>query len=186
MRKAGDIILDLFRDRFGPGFMENARSTAGLFSSWEKLAAEVWPRPFDAEQKKAEDYIPAAAVHSRIRELERGMLLVEADHPGWIQILQTKQAELLAVVQRRYPRQGIRGIAFRLSREHFSPSNPVTITDAQMYQSARKEQSDQDGGGEPLPAYPGGGFDSRDVPRDNEFYQALKGLEESIKIRNKL
>ena len=89
--------------------METARSTAGLFSSWAQVVAEVWP------QGKYGD-IPAAAVHSRIKELERGLLLVEADHPGWIQILQTKQQELLTAVRRRYPELDVRAIAFRLSR----------------------------------------------------------------------
>ena len=61
----------------------------------------------------------AAALHSRIHELQKGVLLVEADHPGWIQILQTGQAELLLSVQRRYPELEVREIAFRLSREPF-------------------------------------------------------------------
>ena len=109
MRKAGDIVSALFREQFGSEFMETARSTAGLFSSWVQVVAEAWPQGGSAD-------LPAAAVHSRIRELERGMLLVEADHPGWIQILQTKQGELLSSVQRRYPELNIQGIAFRLSR----------------------------------------------------------------------
>ena len=106
MRKAGDIISELFRERFGPEFMETARSTHGLFSSWDNIVAEVWP---------GED-VPGAAVHSRIRELERGLLLVEADHPGWVQILQTKKVELLELVKRRYPELDIKGISFRLSK----------------------------------------------------------------------
>ena len=112
MRKAGDIISELFKERFGDNFMENARAASSLFSSWAQIVTGVWPRNIEAD-------IPAAAVHSRIRELEQGVLLVEADHPGWIQILQTKQADLLAAVQRKYPEQNIRAIAFRLSREPF-------------------------------------------------------------------
>ena len=119
MRKAGDIITELFRERFGDGFMETARSTAGLFSSWNKVVAEAWFRTERKTENGPED-VPAAAVHSRIRDLERGVLLVEADHPGWIQILQTKQTALLLAVQRRYPDLGIRAIAFRLSREPFT------------------------------------------------------------------
>jgi predicted nucleic acid-binding Zn ribbon protein len=118
MRKAGDIITELFRERFGDQFMETARSTAGLFSSWTKVVAEAWSRTERRTENSPED-VPAAAVHSRIRELERGVLLVEADHPGWIQILQTKQAALLSAVQRRYPDLDIKAIAFRLSREPF-------------------------------------------------------------------
>ena len=112
MKKAGDIVTALFRDRFGPEFMETARSNADLFSSWQKIVTEVWPQKPGTDQED----MPAAAVHSQIRELENGVLLIEADHPGWIQILQTKQGELLSAVQRRYPVLGIRGIAFRLSR----------------------------------------------------------------------
>jgi len=120
MRRAGDIIADFLKERFGSEFMETAKSSAGLFSSWNHIVTEVWSRSFFANEAKAETEpgdVPAAAVHSRIRELERGMLLVEADHPGWIQILKTKQVELLSAVQRRYPDLGIRSIAFRLSRE---------------------------------------------------------------------
>jgi hypothetical protein len=119
MRKAGDIITDLLREKFGNGFMESARSSAALFSSWTRIVAEVWPRSFDADGRKAEGPLdmPAAAVHSEIVELERGVLLVEADHPGWIQLLKTRQTELLSAVQRRYPELNIRGIAFRLNRK---------------------------------------------------------------------
>jgi len=118
MSKASEIITALFNERFGSQFMETARSTASLFSSWARVVAVAWPRTPDGE-------IPAAAVHSRIRELERGVLLVEADHPGWIQILQTKQVELLSAVQRLYPEQNIRAIAFMLSREPFSQPSPA-------------------------------------------------------------
>ena len=178
MRKAGDIITDLFRERFGPEFMETARANAGLFSSWAKIAAEVWPCP----DKSAADDMPAAAVHSRIRELERGVLLVEADHPGWIQILQTKQAELLSAVQRRYPDLGIRGIAFRLSREPFSSSEisgetsaetPVDVSEIPAKDEDRSYEYRNQAAHGP-------------VQRDEEFYTALKGLENSIKKRNRL
>ena len=168
MRKAGDIVMDLFRDRFGPDFMETARSTAGLFSSWTQVVTEVWPRTFGTEQSRED--IPAAAVHSRIRELERGVLLIEADHPGWIQILQTKQAELLSAVQRRHPEQGIRGIAFRLSRDPISPPAPENTSAGCTLQPRVEERSSE----------------YTRAPKDEEFYAALKGLEESIKERNSL
>ena len=175
MRKAGDIITALFKDRFGPEFMNTARTTSGLFSSWAQVVADVWPRPFYSEQE-TED-IPAAAAHSQIRELELGVLLVEADHPGWIQILQTKQGELLSAVQRRYPEMDIRGIAFRLSREPFFSREGHGSAAEQTTERATVAENQ-----EPLPAH----IASRDAPRDEEFYAALKGLEKSIKKRNGL
>jgi hypothetical protein len=117
MKKAGDIIAALFREEFGPEFMDTARAASGLFSSWAQIIKEAWPQSGqdDSDNSGFED-IPAAAVHSRIKELERGTLVIEADHPGWIQILQTKQRGILSAVQRRYKELDIRGIAFRLSR----------------------------------------------------------------------
>ena len=176
MRKAGDIVSAFFRERFGPDFMDNARSTAGLFSSWKEIVTEIWPRTYGSEQSKED--IPAAAVHSQIHELERGILLVEADHPGWIQVLQTKQAELLSAVQKRYPELNIRGIAFRLSRGSnvSPPASGHSVTAAEKEDFGVYEE-----------------WDSRQInadcqgkPKDEEFYRALKGLEESIKKRNSI
>jgi len=169
MRKAGDIISGLFKQRFGEEFLENAMLSSELFNSWEKTICQVWPH---GEDQKSED-IPAAAVHSRIIELERGVLYVEADHPGWIQILQTRQAELLLAIQRRCPKLDIRGIAFRLSKE---PS-----------QTGLKEPAeDRAADAAKAPAEDETNSKSRSVQRDEEFYSALKGLEESIKKRNGL
>ena len=179
MRKAGDIVTDLFRDRFGPEFMETARSTAGLFNSWAALVTEAWPRSFDGEQNRAgPGDIPAAAVHSRIRELERGVLLIEADHPGWIQILQTKQAELLAGVQRRYPDLNIRAIAFRLSRDSIA-SDSVAHDPVTRDSIARDSITSDPGAAPAAPVSP-----NKEASADAEFYSALKGLEESIRKRN--
>ena len=131
MKRAGDVISTLFREQFGSDFLKTARSDAGLFSSWAGIVEEAWRNesrkgPGFRMQKKEEfsqnselENVPEAVNHSRIRELERGQLFVEADHPGWIQILQTRQHELLTVLKRRYPELGINSITFRLSREPF-------------------------------------------------------------------
>jgi predicted nucleic acid-binding Zn ribbon protein len=60
--------------------------------------------------------IPAAADHSRVLDLYQGVLQVETDHPGWLQIFQLKQKALLADVRARFPKLAVTGIAFRLSR----------------------------------------------------------------------
>jgi hypothetical protein len=113
MRKAGDILSALFNERFEPGFLEKAKTMSGLFSSWEAVTAEAG--------------IAAAAAHSRVAEHELGIVLVEADHPGWIQLLQTRQSHLLETLRRRYGKDlEIRGIGFRLSRGPITPQTPGT------------------------------------------------------------
>jgi len=147
--------------------METAMSSAELFSTWEKIVSEVWPHGAD---HKKED-IPAAAVHSKIRGLEHGVLLVEADHPGWIQILQTRQVELLKTVQKRHTELDVRGIAFTLSRVPLSPS----IASAEpLTEPPLEEQEDPERRKNCI------------LPKDGELYAAIKNLEESVKERDRL
>lgn len=58
---------------------------------------------------------PRLAAHSRVADVDKGMLVVEAEHPGWIQLLQLRQSSILEDVARRYPELGLRGIVFKLS-----------------------------------------------------------------------
>jgi hypothetical protein len=57
------------------------------------------------------------ADHSRPVEAEKGILLVEAEHSGWIQLLQFKQEAILEELSLKYPELKIRTVAFRLSQD---------------------------------------------------------------------
>jgi hypothetical protein len=60
---------------------------------------------------------PRLAAHSRVADVDKGLLVVEAEHPGWIQLLQLRQSSILEEVARRFPELGLRGIVFRLAGE---------------------------------------------------------------------
>ena len=98
MKKAGDLLSAII----DVNLAGKAREFSKLFSAWERL------------NKK--HGIAAAAGHSRIQDLRHGILLIEADHPGWIQILQTKELALLSDLQGTFPELGINGIAFKLGQ----------------------------------------------------------------------
>jgi hypothetical protein len=55
------------------------------------------------------------AAHSRVADVDKGFLVIEAEHPGWIQLLQMRQSIILSDISHRYPELGLRGIVFRLS-----------------------------------------------------------------------
>ena len=179
MRKAAEVISALFKDRFGPEFVEKAQQNAGLFSSWPQIVKEVWPNTADPDQNA--DDIPAAAAHSKIRELERGLLTVEADHPGWVQILQIKQGELLSAVKRKYPELDIRSISFRLSGSTVTGVQEIPEPKQQTLQSRIVDSQPQI-----VPEV----HEQNKIPKkpsdDNEFYTALKNLQASVKKRNSL
>jgi len=96
MKTAGNILSALFDERF----MKKAQGYSKLFDSWKDITAK--------------NGITSAADHSRIKELDRGILLIETDHPGWKQILQTKQTKLLNDFRLRFPELDISGISLIL------------------------------------------------------------------------
>lgn len=52
--------------------------------------------------------------HSRIIDLKNGMLLVEADHPGWIQLLQMHKNYILTGLRKKVPELKISNMVFKL------------------------------------------------------------------------
>jgi predicted nucleic acid-binding Zn ribbon protein len=153
MKRAGELLA-AFLDQQTLGA---AREYSALFSSWRSIAGD------------------SLAAHSWIRELEHSILLVEADHPGWIQMLQIKEKDLLDALRRRFPDQRIAGISFRLSREppSYSGGPPLRPRD----ETAGTEVQE-----------PPAGFDSGLVEEslyekigDDHFRETLRRLEESIR-----
>lgn len=96
MKTAGDIISALFDERF----VKKAQGFSKFFDSWT-----------DITEKNG---IASAADHSKIKELDKGIVLIEIDHPGWKQILQTKQSKLLNDFRYRFPELEISGISLML------------------------------------------------------------------------
>lgn len=54
------------------------------------------------------------AAHSRIIDLKNGVLLIEADHPGWIQMLQMQKKFILKGLNFTVKELDIKTLAFRL------------------------------------------------------------------------
>ena len=160
MKTAGDILSALFDERF----LKKAQGYSKLFDSWVDITAK--------------NGIASAAAHSRIKDLDRGILLVEMDHPGWKQILQTKQSKLLNDFCRRFPELDICGISLLLScSKTQEESNSKEKTEI-------KEEPEADNiltGEIEEPAAQG-----YDAINDEELKEALKKLKKTISIRNKI
>lgn len=52
--------------------------------------------------------------HTRPVDIRHGVLLVEAEHQGWIQLLQLRQDSILEEIQKKFAALEIRSLAFRL------------------------------------------------------------------------
>ena len=86
--------------------------------------------------------------HSKPTDIKHGILIVETEHQGWMQLLQLQQDRILEEIQRRFPDLKIRGIAFRLGGSGASTSTrtglsaqptPPCVPETAMEKEAEKE-----------------------------------------------
>jgi hypothetical protein len=165
-KKAGDLLSTIFDEQL----LQTAKGYSALFSSWASIAGEK------------------IAAHSRIWELERSIVLVEADHPGWIQILQTKQQRILETLQRRFPDLAIEGISFRLSKEPLYAKQTAETEQGSEEEEAAEiiEAAKNPAAPEPMaPEQTDSAADPYDRISDEDFKASLKRLEQSIASRAK-
>jgi hypothetical protein len=154
MKRAGELLSVFFDEKL----LKKAKNYSDLFSSWTRITERSG--------------IAAAAGYSRLKEFERGVILVEADHPGWVQILQTEEDRLLKNTQRLFPELDIRGVSFMLSRNF-----PAGETEAEPVSPGGEEElKDQ---AEPAPK-----SSAYERINDQQFKDTLKQLEQSIRKRN--
>jgi predicted nucleic acid-binding Zn ribbon protein len=99
MKRVGDVLSAIFDENL----LKKAKGYSAFFSCWKDLTEK--------------NGIAAAADHTWIKSLERGLVWIEVDHPGWKQILQTKESKLLSDLRCRFPEMDISGISIMLSRD---------------------------------------------------------------------
>ena len=78
------------------------------------VKAGTWSRFFGSWERAAGDRLSA---HSRPVDVRNGIVIVEADHPGWVQLLQLEQRRILEAIKRSFPELGITGIAFKTAKD---------------------------------------------------------------------
>jgi len=153
MKTAGDILSALFDE----GFVKKAKGYSKLFDSWKDITAK--------------NGIAAAADHSRIRELEKGIILIETDHPGWKQILQTKQSKFLNDFRMRFPELDISGISLMLGKSEPEREKPPSDeTESSIIKEADSSEA---------------ASVSIDDIKDEDFKETLRSLGQTIAAREK-
>jgi hypothetical protein len=152
MKTVGNIISALFDEQF----LNKAQGFSKLFDSWA-----------DITEKNG---ITAAADHSRIKELDKGILLIETDHPGWKQIIQTKQSKLLNDFRYRFPGLDISAISLMLGRSEAQKAPLAGETVASVTPVYGNEETSK-------PAL--------DAIKDEDFKDKLRRLEQTIVDREK-
>lgn len=158
MKKAEEILARLLEK--GPA---GAPAFHSLFGGWQEIAG------------------PSLAEHCRAYEVRHHSLLVEADHPGWMQLFLMQKKPILARIRQRFPQLDLRDIKVRVSaagaRSPGEPRPPAQAT-AQAPQPAPEPALPAEAPPAPPPVPPS-------APPSAEVQEALAAVSEP-ELREKL
>lgn len=107
-----------------------------ICSVWRKVVSSV--HSFKHDSQDSDQRMPLGerlAGNTRVIDLRNGVLLVESDHPGWIQYLRMYQKYILNGLKMNLPKLNITNLAFRVAGEKVSLSE----TYEQQLARSRKE-----------------------------------------------
>ncbi len=104
-RKASDLLGAIL----SPQVAATVEGWSAFFGFWGKAAG------------------PNLAAHSRPVDVRNGIVFVEAEHPGWIQLLQMNQHRIMDTIRHAFPELGITGIAFRLAKDGSVPGTASVV-----------------------------------------------------------
>lgn len=94
MKTAGEIIKNLLSGIKIPNFEKT------LTKEWENMVGKD------------------LAEHIKIKDISKTVLYLEADHPGWMQILNMKKRGILEKIKREFPEKKIEDFKISLKKRH--------------------------------------------------------------------
>ncbi len=92
LKRIGDLLAEYLRSRGWQG----EDPCAKIFLDWSATVGEKF------------------CEHTKPVELTDGVLFIEADHPGWLQMVSLEKASLLEAIRKAAPRANVMEIKARL------------------------------------------------------------------------
>jgi hypothetical protein len=126
VKKAGELLERLL----GKQAAGEARSYHSFFSRWDELVG------------------PELSGHSQPRDIEKGVLIVQTDHPGWLQMFQMSKERILRKIRKEYPELDIKNLRIILGnpveREsgEAQPHSEASSTEAQEHEGERSSRAE--------------------------------------------
>lgn len=122
MKKAGDILKTFF-DR---SVLAEGEKYLRFFGAWDQIIG------------------PDLSAHAKAVDIVHASVVVEVDHPGWLQLLQLRERTVLQSLHRRFPDLKISGMRYRLvDPGHFSaPGNENIDTSGQTSTTPSEREDD--------------------------------------------
>lgn len=116
-----------------------------ICSVWRKVVSGVHSIKHDSQDSdKRMPLGERLAGNTRVVDLKNGVLLVESDHPGWIQYLRMYQKFILTGLKMNLPNLKITNLAFRVAGEKVSLSDTYEQQLAKSRREMEKKIEEQE------------------------------------------
>jgi hypothetical protein len=184
INRAGDLLVSILGDK-----INIAREHVKMYRSWQDIVLQgfLGKKSSDADRYFETEYsseyeklkiinAEKAANHSRVLNLENGILFVETDHSGWIQILQTREKQILKLLRHNFPELNIRNIAFKLIKQERDIPETIQGFSPDRIKMENGNAVENDAGTDMEKRY--------EKIKNYHFRQILKRLEKSVKERD--
>ena len=106
---AQEMISRFFENFDKTGFERSNK----ILNAWDKTLSKI-KRSQNLDKEKNIDYGEFLKAHTELIDLKDGVLIVEADHSSWLQLLQIYSKFLLNGLQKEAPELEIKMLSFRL------------------------------------------------------------------------
>src|SRR6056297_2782289 len=164
-------VREILKTYFNDAQIDRADQYHSFFSSWKQLAG-----------------INIAA-HTRPRDIRNRVLIIEADHPGWVQLLHMQKRPILKKIRREFPQLDItdlRIVVGELPPQKFDENAHAT-------DNQNPPQEEEKTATAPPESAPGSAKEENGPPPESpdqqehksRFEQALEKLGKSVEEREK-
>ncbi len=136
IRSFGDIINSSFKN-ISKADYNNSNS---LLSIWEKVLLRIRSNINPNEGRNL-------ASHSRVVDFKNGILLVEADHPGWIELLQLHKRYIINGLNMENRAVKVESLAFKLKGKQgnlFDPEEHKYSTEEVKEEIMRRAEEEEE------------------------------------------
>lgn len=106
-----------------------------ISSVWRNILLKIHNYEDEEDNEKRMPIGERLAGNTRVVDYKKGVLLIETDHPGWIQYLKFHQKFILNGLKREIPDLDVKNLAFRIKGSDFKLNDNY---DSQVIEAKKK------------------------------------------------
>ena len=132
-------INNLIHSTFNNLRVEDFNKARTISNLWVSVLSKITSKNPTANPNEGQNL----ADHSRVTDLKNGILFVEADHPGWISLLQMHKKFIIRGINMKVPELNVTNIAFMLKGNRGKIENLGSESVEQIKEKMSKKIDDE-------------------------------------------